>query len=115
MQDESVFHTNKYRQCAWLMHSQQPIQKKGGGRAIHVSDFICETIRQIKLCEEQIQDQLMLPPELHLPAFEAWKIIYPGKAFDPWWDLKQLIKQVRIAIMVFEYTHPGCVSIFVFD
>jgi len=44
VQDKSVFHTNKYRQCAWLMHNQQPIWKKGGGCVIHVSDFICETI-----------------------------------------------------------------------
>ena len=115
VQDESVFHTNEYCRRAWLMHDQQPIRKKGGGHAIHVSDFICETIGQIKLSEEQIRDQLALPPELHLPACEAQKIIYPGKAFDAWWDLKQLIEQVRIAITIFEYTHPGCVGVFVFN
>ena len=97
------------------MRNQQPIQKKGGGRAIHVSDFICETIGRVKLSEEQVHMQLKLPAELHLAAFEAQKIIYPGKGFDAWWDLTQLIKQVKNVLSIFEYTHPGCVSIFVFD
>lgn len=115
VQDESVFHTNEYRRRMWLACDQQPIRKKGCGRAIHVSDFICETIGRVKLSEEQIREQLMLPPERRLTAFEARKIIYPGKGHDAWWDLPQLIEQVKIAISVFEYTHPGCVGVFVFD
>jgi hypothetical protein len=71
VQDETVFHTNEYHRRAWLMHDQQPIRKKGGGRAVHVSDFICETIGWIKLSEEQICEQLELPSELCLAAFEA--------------------------------------------
>ena len=115
VQDETVFHTNEYRRRTWLMHDQQPIQKKGGGRAIHVSDFICETIGRIKLSEEQIHEQLALPAELCLAAFEARKIIYPGKGFDAWWDLTQLIEQVRKTISIFVYTHPNCIGIFIFD
>jgi hypothetical protein len=45
VQDETVFHTNEYRQRTWLAQDQQPIRKKGVGRVVHVSDFICETIR----------------------------------------------------------------------
>jgi hypothetical protein len=56
MQDETVFHTNKYRQCTWLMQDQQLIWKKGAGCTVHVSDFICETIRCLKLSEEQIRE-----------------------------------------------------------
>jgi len=115
VQDKTVFHTNKYCQHTWLTNNQQPIQKKRGGCAIHVSNFICKTIGQIKLSDEQICEQLDLPPELHLAAFEAQKITYPGKGFDAWWDLKQLIEQVRVVIKVFEYTHPGCVGVFMFD
>src|SRR5260221_6529404 len=111
VQDETVFHTNEYRRRTWLMQDQQPIRKKGGGRAVHVSDFICETIGRIKISEEQIHEQLALPAELRLAAFEARKIIYPGKGFDAWWDLKQLIEQVRIAVSIFGYTHPSCVGI----
>ena len=57
----------------------------------------------------------MLPPKYCLTAFEARKIIYLEKGHDTWWDLPQLIEQVKIVISVFEYTHPGCVGIFVFD
>ena len=32
-----------------------------------------------------------------------------------WWDLKQLIEQVRVTISVFVYTHPSCVGVFMFD
>jgi len=71
MQDESIFHTNKYHQHSWATGDQQPIWKKGSGHAIHVSDFICETIGCIRLSKEQIQKQLKLPSELRLPAFEA--------------------------------------------
>src|SRR5260221_4506545 len=82
VQDETVFHTNEYCRRMWLTHDQQPIRKKGGGRAVHVSDFICETIGRLKLSEEQIREQLELPSELRLAAFEARKISYPGKGFD---------------------------------
>jgi hypothetical protein len=44
VQDETVFHTNKYRRHVWLAEDQQPLKRKGNGRAIHVSDFICKTI-----------------------------------------------------------------------
>ena len=84
MQDETVFHTNEYRQHMWLMRDQQPIRKKGGGRVIHISDFICETIGRVKLSEEQMCVQLKLPAEHRLAAMEARKITYPGKGFDAW-------------------------------
>jgi len=115
MQDESIFHTNESQRRAWLAQDQQPIRLKGNGCAIHVSDFISETIGRLKLSDNQIADQLNRPKGHCLPAFEARKVTYPGKGFDPWWDLPQLIKQVKIAIKIFDYTHPNCVAIFTFD
>jgi hypothetical protein len=82
---------------------------------VHVSDFISETIRRVKLSDDQIAEQLMQPAELCLSTVEARKIIYPGKGFDAWWDLSQLIVQVKHTIKIFEHTHPDCVAIFVFD
>ena len=114
-QDETVFHTNEYRRRSWLAQDQQPIRKKGNGRVVHVSDFISETIGRVKLSDDQIAEQLTQPAELRLPAFEARKITYPGKGFDAWWDLAQLIVQVKHTIKIFEHTHPNCVAIFVFD
>jgi hypothetical protein len=115
VQDESIFHTNEYRRRSWLGQDQQPIQKKGHGRAIHVSDFISETIGRIRLSDDQISDQLKLPDKQRLPAFEARKITYPGKGFDVWWDLPQLIDQIKIMISIFDHTHPNSIAIFAFD
>ena len=115
MQDESIFHTNEYRRRSWLAQDQQPIRKKGNGRVVHVSDFISETIGRIRLSDDQIADQLKLPDEQRLPAFEARKITYPGKGFDVWWDLPQLTDQIKIAIKVFDHIHPNCIAIFTFD
>jgi len=105
MQDETVFHTNEYHRQVWLAQDQQLIHKKGRGQAIHVSDFISETIGWIRLTPEQILEQLLLHPDLWLASLEAQKIIYPGKGFDDWWDLKQLIKQIKTTISIFKITN----------
>ena len=55
VQDESIFHANKYPQRSWLAQDQQPIRKKGNGRSVHVSDFISEMISRIKLSDDQIE------------------------------------------------------------
>ncbi len=115
VQDETVFHTNKYCQRVWLVQDQQPIRKKGSGHMIHVSDFISEMISQIKLSEEQINEQLNLPDGLCLTTFEAQKITYLRKGFDSWWDLSQLVKQVKDTLAIFEYTYPNTTAVFVFD
>jgi hypothetical protein len=47
--------------------------------------------------------------------FEAQKITYPRKGFDPWWDLPQLISQLKHTIKVFDHTHTECVMVFIFD
>ena len=114
-QDESIFHTNEYRWQSWLAQDQQAIRKKGNGRAVHVSDFISETIGWVKLSDKQLSEQLAQPAELRLPTFEARKITYPRKGFDAWWDLAQLIEQLKHTIKVFEHTHPDLVAMFVFD
>ena len=58
----------------WLAQDQQPIQKKGNGCVIHVSDFISKTIGQIKLSEEQIANQYKQAAKDWLSAFKACKI-----------------------------------------
>jgi hypothetical protein len=97
------------------MQEQQLIWKKGAGCMVHILDFIYETIGWLKLSDELIKEQLKLPEELHLPSVEACKIIYPGKGLDIWWDLPQLLQQIKHALAVFEHTYPDCVGIWVFD
>lgn len=51
-----------------------------------------------------------------LPAYDANVIIHPGAAGDPWWDMPQLIDQVKHrAIPIFEYKFPGAQALFIFD
>ena len=46
---------------------------------------------------------------------DARKIIYPGKNADAWWDMAQLLMQIKDAIPIFEYLHPEAIGIWVFD
>ena len=69
--------------------SEQPIRKKGQGRAIHVSEFLCETLGRLKLSDEQCA-----AVGNDFPT-EARAIIYPGKNHDGFWNIEQLVKQVR--------------------
>jgi len=46
---------------------------------------------------------------------DARKIIYPGSQGDKWWDMEQLIEQVKSAITIFNKAHPDSVALFVFD
>jgi hypothetical protein len=56
-----------------------PWKKKGNGRGVHVSDWICETTGQLALSPEQVKAQLLLPEHSRLRVTDARKIIYPGK------------------------------------
>lgn len=118
VQDESIFHVNDQQRSIWLGADQsQPIRQKGNGRAIHVSDFLCEKSEtgRISLSAHQIAKHNKLPPEQQLAVTDAQKIIYPGKGKDDWWDMPQLTTQLQHTIKIFEYLHLGTVGIFVFD
>lgn len=118
VQDESIFHANDQRRSIWLGEDQSmPLRQKGNGRAVHVSDFLCEKSQtgRLSLTEDQRERNAALPPELKLKNVDARKIIYPGKGKDDWWDMKQLLVQLKDALDIFEYLHPGAVGVFVFD
>jgi len=52
---------------------------------------------------------------LHLQVTDAWRIIYPRKNHDKWWDLAQLKDQLKDAVDIFEYLHLDAVGIWVFN
>ena len=106
---------NEQRHCLWLAEGQQPLCKKGNGCSIHVSDFILETTGRLALNEQQLQAQACLPQANHLKVTDAWKIIYPGKNGDAWWDMPQLLMQMEAAVSIFEYLHPSAVGVWMFD
>ena len=114
-QDERIVHTNDGSRRQWLKNGQQPLKKKGNGRVIHISDWICERTGRLALSEEQIAEQAKLPEGEWLKVTGARKIIYRGKNHDAWWDLSQLISQTKNAVDIFEYLHPDKVGIWLFD
>jgi len=88
--DESLFHANDGRKSGWGPEQEQPLRKKGQGRAIHVSEFLCETLGRLKLSDEQCA-----VVGNDLPT-EARAIIHPGKNHDGFWNVERLVKQVRL-------------------
>ena len=114
-QDECIVNVNEGPRRRWLKGDQQPLKKKGNGRAIHICGWICETTGHLKLSDEQIAAQSELPESQCLKVTDLRKIIYPGKNHDAWWDLKQLMDQMQHAVNIFEYLHPDKVGIWLFD
>ncbi|KAF8576700.1 hypothetical protein K439DRAFT_1655209 [Ramaria rubella] len=109
-QDESVFHANDMEESVYLAPGEQQL--------LHVSDFILESTGWLVLSAQKISDLKHLGKwTSHLEAFQgdAHKIIYPGKNYDAWWDMKQLLQQVEVAIDIFSILHPDNVGVFVFD
>ncbi|RIA82539.1 hypothetical protein C1645_835213 [Glomus cerebriforme] len=108
---ETTFHSNDGRNAGWAPDHEQPLRKKGQGRAIHISDFICETIGRLQLNEEQRLSEIgdRIP-------HEARVIMNPGKNHDGWWTVEKLVEQIiQRAIPIFETTHPNAIGIFAFD
>jgi len=87
-----------------LAKGQTILQKKGHGHVIHFSDFISEE-----------DGQLLLKDASGAIVKDAHKIIYPGAKGDAWWDMDQLLKQMRDVINIFEEAYPTCQALFVFD
>ncbi|CAG8654420.1 14932_t:CDS:2, partial [Cetraspora pellucida] len=76
------------------------------GSSIHVSEFICETIGQLCLSQEEKEANDLLPDNECLPYTDACII----------WTNEDGIKQVsERAISIFERTHPRKVALFMFD
>ena len=63
----------------------------------------------------QHEAQAHLPAADCLQSMEVQTIIYPGKNADAWWDMAQLLVQIKDALHIFEYLHPGAIGIWVFD
>jgi hypothetical protein len=87
--DETTFHSNDGRKSGWAPHGEQPLRKKGRGRAIHISDFLYETIGRLQLNEEQKHLESMS----NIPH-EARVIMNPGTNNDGWWNIELLVQQV---------------------
>ena len=106
--DECTFYSNDGVNKFWLQKNESVMKKKGQGASIMVSDFLCACHGSLKLTPEQAD-------ELKLPQY-ARTIIIPGKNKDGWWKSEDMVKQLTDkAIPIFEYLHPGCTGLFMFD
>ncbi|KAE9389954.1 hypothetical protein BT96DRAFT_834161 [Gymnopus androsaceus JB14] len=118
-QDECCTSANDQCLYEWKEEGAQPLRDKTRGRPIHTSDFVLEGSGYLKLSDEEIAAQKKLPKEPLPPSlnlqFEARKIIYPGANHNPWWDMKQLIAQVKDAIQIFDVKFPNDVGVWIFD
>jgi hypothetical protein len=85
--DETTFHSNDGRLSGWASKGENPLRKKGRGKSIHVSDFLCATIGRLKLNEEQISMNPSIPNEARV-------LMNIGINNDGWWNIDLLIKQV---------------------
>jgi hypothetical protein len=104
-QDECYAYVLGHLHCQWLAKGQQPLQKKGNGHGIHISDYMLETRGHLVLNADDIAARASLLPDSHLHITDACKIIYPGKNMDKWWDFPRLMEQLRDAVDIFEYIH----------
>lgn len=114
-QDECLASTNDAPRRRWLKSTEQPIRKKGNGRGVHIYGWVSEKTGHLRLSDEQLVAEALLPEDQRLPITDSRKIIYPGKGFDDWWDLKQLMDQMVHTIDIFERSHPDQIGIFLFD
>ncbi|KAF8480617.1 hypothetical protein JB92DRAFT_3133121 [Gautieria morchelliformis] len=97
------------------VNGEMPLRKKGQDRAIHISDFIVEHTGRIVLLEEEVKENLALPPGQQLQHTDAREIIYPGKNHDGWWNMDRLISQGKRMLPIFERMFPGAIGEFFFD
>ena len=97
--DESIFYSNDDGGKGWGTEEHPDIHKKGKGRSIMVSDFICSCHGRLRLDD--------------LPIAE---VIEPGKNHDGYWQAPDILNQLeQKPIPAFEAMHPSATGLFVFD
>ena len=69
--DECINHTNGGPCRQWLQGNQQPLKKKGNGRGIHICGWISEEIGHLRLSDEQIAAQALLPEDQRLEITDS--------------------------------------------
>ena len=114
-QDECLTSTNDAPHWRWMKSTEHPIRKKGNGCGVHICGWISKKTGHLRLSNEQLAAEALLPEDQRLPVMDSHKIIYPGKGFDDWWDLKQLMDQMVHTINIFRWLHPDQIGIFLFD
>jgi len=85
--DECSFDSHDGETHGWGPQDEQPLLKKGRGRTLMVSDFLCETIGTLRLSDIQQMEY----PNI---SKEARVFFKTGTNNDGWWTVENLVKQV---------------------
>lgn len=115
--DESTVHAKERPRLSWLMPGTTEFRSKDSGRLIHISDFICKTTGRLVVTQDCVDSLISKGHQPVLPSVsDAAVVIHPGSKGDAWWDMKQLISQIKTqALPIFEAMHPDCQGVFIFD
>ncbi|KAH9095140.1 hypothetical protein Ae201684P_009995 [Aphanomyces euteiches] len=101
--DESLFYSNDGDSPMWIHPKHPPLRKKGKGRCIMISEFLCECHGRMKAVLDGTE----------LTTMEK---LTPGKNEEGWWTADHLLHQIQQKMLpVVEAQHPGCVCVFLFD
>ncbi|KIJ32265.1 hypothetical protein M422DRAFT_265927 [Sphaerobolus stellatus SS14] len=83
--DEMTAQAHDGVMMSWVWQGEQPLKKKGAGRGLHQSDFICPTVGWLK---------------------EASKTLEYGKNYDGFWNGELFVKQLKEDFaLAFEKAH----------
>ncbi|KAH8930370.1 hypothetical protein BT69DRAFT_1328012 [Atractiella rhizophila] len=98
---ESACNAHDGKHFSWVLDGQSKIRKKGQGRGLHQSDFICSTKGRLEEADEQLEY---------------------GKNHEGYWNAEKLAEQhpsdtqvEKKFIPVFERLHPGDQALVMFD
>ncbi|CAK5267144.1 unnamed protein product [Mycena citricolor] len=117
-QDESSFHDNDYQNVSYYLRpGEQVLKKKGRGRLIMVSGYICERFGNLALTDDLIEANNKLPTAEQLDIVDSRVVIYPNgkETGDNYWNMDQMIEQLRNAIKIAKRLFPKAVIHWVFD
>ncbi|AYV87071.1 MAG: hypothetical protein Sylvanvirus22_10 [Sylvanvirus sp.] len=98
VQDECTFAAHDARQCIWMEDGKPPLRPKGSGRIIMISEFLCPCHGRMKF-----------------NGRSTGEIIEPGATHDGYWENKDVVRQLKKVIPIFNALHPGKVALFTFD
>jgi hypothetical protein len=97
--DESTIHSNDYDgNYYWLKEGKQVLKKKGCGRLIMISAFLCECYGLLALTDEMVAENEKMAAELCLAITDSTTVIYPDNKAggNSYWNMQQMIEQVSL-------------------
>ena len=119
--DESIFGANEGRTQMWAPEGEQDMMfRKTKGSSVMASGFICPCHGMMKLDgdaakELMAEHGLELSSSLFPGSVSSFTTIEPGKNKDGYWAGKDVVRQSKEVLRIFEAMHPGQIGVFTFD